>query len=77
MSDGPDLRDEVVAVVPVRILKDKVKTDFEEYMFFHGSDNEDNEISVIFPMYESTKEVLDILKACGVEFDTVTGLWQE
>lgn len=77
MSNGPDLRDEVVAVVPIRILKDKVKTDFDEYMYFYNPEDHDPGSQVTFPMYESTKEVLEILRACGVEFDATTGLWKD
>lgn len=65
--------------VPIWILKHKVEMDFQEYMFFHDPEecNETIEDTDEFPMYDSTTQVLEILKENGVEFDRTTGLWKE
>lgn len=64
-------------LVPVSILKGKVETDFEEYMFFHSTEDPEKDNRETFPLYESTTKVLEILKAAGIEFDTSTGLWKD
>lgn len=63
--------------IPLWVLKHKVETDFEEYMFFCSHKDPDDVKSPTFPMYDSTIQVLGVLKDNGVEFDTKTGLWKD
>lgn len=72
--------DKTLIPIPLWVLKQKVETDFEEYMFFHTKDEEldkAEENRETFPLYDSTSQIITTLKEHGVEFDTSTGLWKE
>jgi len=56
--------------VPLWVLKGKVETDWEEYLFLSGGDIER------FPVYDSTIEVLKILEKRGIKFNKETREWE-
>lgn len=70
-------------LVPISLLKYKVERDHDEWMFFYDPSNDNLDDDGLethpdpFPQYESTKQILQILKKEGIEFDPVLGCWNK